>query len=163
MRKSDSIMMGKKSEEEACEDMFTAGECRPLISEGEYSVQCMRYNKGKSHPGSLKLFLWFKVFTWSNLDYQPELFMAVNLIDSKTKKPFKKIPPGSKFYKMWTIANFNKPPKRNDRMSPNIFKNNFFKVRVRTAASRNPDGKQMHVCFNYSIVDYLIERETGEK
>ena len=109
---------------------LVAGNERPLIPEGRYTAQCIRCEKGHSHHNSLKLFLTFKIIDGEFMD--KELFMAMNLMDSKTKKPFRKIPAGSKYYKSWTIANYNMRPNRQDRMSPKIFKNVIFEVSVRT-------------------------------
>ncbi len=141
-------------EGEEMENEFVADEQKPLIPEGEYQAECIKIDKGRSHSNAWKLFLKFKIYDWMNLDDNPILFMAMNY-------PTRKVPTGSKYYKNWVIANHNKVPKRGDRMPVKIFKFNFFKVRVRTVKPKYPDGKLMPECFHYSVVDFLIERETG--
>ncbi len=81
--------------------------------------------------------------------------MAMNLIDTKTGKPFKKVPRGSKYFEQWVIANNNIQPSRKDRMSSAIFKNGIFEAVVRTVKPKFPDGTEKPKCFHYSIVDYL--------
>jgi hypothetical protein len=139
------------------EDPFVADENRPLIPEGTYHAQCIRIEKGYSHYKSLKMFLRFKIID-NGPQMDTELFMAMNLLDTKTGKPFKKVPIGSKYYDSWVIANNNILPSRNDRMSSNIFRNVLFEVVVRTVKPKFPDGTEKPDCFYYSIVDYLKRR-----
>lgn len=135
-----------------------AGEARPLIPDGKYTAQCIGCNKSQSHYNSLKLFLWFKIIDGQHLGV--ELFMAMNLIDTRTRQPFKRVPAGSKFYKNWTIANYNRRPNRKDRMSPKIFENGIFEISVRTVKPTYPDGKtEMPDIFRYSVADHIISRK----
>ena len=86
-----------------------------------------------------------------------ELFMAMNLMDSKTKRPFKKVPAGTKYYKNWIIANNNNRPSRHDRMSPRIFEKGIFEVSVKTVRPPYPDGKtELPEGHHYSVVDFII-------
>ena len=133
------------------DDGFEAGEARPHISEGSYGVQCIAVQKGIFCFGSFKIFLKFKI-TSPSIHAGTELFMAMNQYD--------KVPPGSKYYKEWVIANNNKLPSRNDRMSPTIFKGGIFEAVVRTAKPKYEDKTAMPDCFNYSIIAYLKERIT---
>ena len=100
------------------------------------------------------MFLTLKIVTPGQYT-DTELFMAMNLIDTKTNKPFKKVPRGSKYFEQWVIANKNIHPRRNDRMSPAIFKNGIFEAVVRTVKPKFHDGTDKPECFHYSIVDYL--------
>jgi hypothetical protein len=137
---------------------LVAGEERPLIPEGRYTAQCIRCKKGQSHFNSLKLFLTFKILDGEFLE--TKLFLAINLTDSRTGKPFKKVPLGSKYYKNWTIANYNLRPSRHDRMSPKIFQSGIFEVSVRTVKPKYPDGKtELPYGFHYSVVDFIISRK----
>lgn len=139
------------------DDNFVADDRRPLIPEGEYHVSCIRIEKGIAHFRSLKLFVHFKIVDPGEF-MGTELFMSVNLINSRTGKPFRKVPPGSKYYSQWVIANKNRQPSRNDRMSHKIFLNGIFEAVVRTVKPKFPDGTAQPDCFHYSIVDYLKER-----
>lgn len=139
------------------EDDFVADEIRALIPEGAYQVCCIRIEKGASHFRSLKMFLGFKIITPGEY-MDTELFMAMNLIDTKTGKPFKKVPRGSKYFEQWVIANKNIHPLRKDRMSPAIFRNGIFEAVVRTVKPKFPDGTEKPACFHYSVVDYLKSR-----
>ena len=141
------------------EDDFVADETRTLIPEGIYQVQCIKIEKAISHFRSLKMFLTFKIVDPGQY-FETELFMAINLIDTKTNKPFKKVPRGSKYYKQWVIANNNKLPSRGDRMSSNIFKNGVFEAVVRIVKPKFADGTEDHECFHYSIVDSLKRKLT---
>ena len=141
------------------EDDFEADETRPLIPEGSYQVCCIRIEKGASHFRSLKMFLRFKIVDPGQY-FETELFMAMNLIDTKTGKPFKKVPRGSKYFEQWVIANNNIHPRRKDRMSSTIFKNGVFEAIVRTVKPKFPDGTEKPECFHYSVVDYLKGKVT---
>jgi hypothetical protein len=139
------------------EENFVADEIRPLIPEGIYEVFCIGAEKGISHFRSLKMFLKFKIITPGQY-METEIFMAMNLMNTKTGKPFKIVPHGSKYFEQWVIANRNIKPVRNDRMSSKIFINNIFKAVVRTVKPKFPDGTEKPECFHYSVVDYLKER-----
>lgn len=141
-------------EGEQKEDDFVADEIRPLIPEGSYQACCIRIEKGASHFRSLKMFLGFKIVNPGQY-MGTELFMAMNLINTKTGKPFKKVPRGAKYFEQWVIANQNIHPRRNDRMSPAIFKNGIFEAVVRTVKPKFPDGTNKPDSFHYSVVDYL--------
>jgi hypothetical protein len=103
------------------------------------------------------MFLKFKIITPGQY-METEIFMAMNLMNTKTGKPFKIVPHGSKYFEQWVIANRNIKPVRNDRMSSKIFINNIFKAVVRTVKPKFPDGTEKPECFHYSVVDYLKER-----
>lgn len=144
-------------EGEQKEENFVADEIRPLIPEGTYQVCCVRIEKGTSHFRSLKMFLEFKIINPGQY-METELFMAMNLLEAKTQKPFKKVPRGSKYFEQWVIANRNTHPSRNDRMSSKIFMNGIFEAVVRTVKPKFPDGTEKPECFHYSVVDYLKRR-----
>jgi hypothetical protein len=139
------------------EDEFTADDARPLIPEGIYDVFCTGVEKGVAHFASLKMYLKFKIVNPGQY-MDTKLFMAINLINIKTGKPFKKVPRGSKYYQQWVIANGNSKPVRDDRMSPKIFVNRIFKAVVKTVKPKFPDGTEMPECFYYSVIEYLKER-----
>jgi len=146
-----------QNEGEQKDDDFVADEKRPLIPAGTYEVYCIRTEKGISHFKSLKMFLHFKIMDCGQY-MDTVLFMAMNLIDTKTGKPFKKVPRGSKYYEQWIIANNNIHPSRNDRMSSSKFKNGIFEAVVKTVKPKFPDGTEKPESFHYSIVDYLKKR-----
>lgn len=139
------------------DDGFVADESRPLIPEGIYQVCCIRIEKGASHFRSLKMFLTFQIVTPGQY-MGTELFMAINLIDTRTGKQFKKVPRGSKYYEQWVIANNNNLPCRKDRMSSSIFKNGVFEAVVRTVKPKFEDGTPKPNCFHYSVVSCLKSR-----
>ena len=144
----------RKNADTQKEEDFEADETRPLIPEGVYLVCCIRIEKGASHFKSLKMFLRFKIVDPGQY-LETELFMAMNLIDTKTNKPFKKVPRGSKYFEQWVIANNNINPRRKDRMSSKIFKDGIFEAVVKTVKPKFEDGTEKPECFYYSIVAYL--------
>lgn len=149
----------RKNADTQKEEDFEAEETRPLIPEGTYQVCCFRIEKAASHFRSLKMFLGFKIVN-AGQHMGTELFMAMNMINTKTGKPFKIVPRGSKYFEQWVIANRNINPARHDRMSSSIFKNGIFNAVVRTVKPNFPDGTEKPDCFHYSIIDYLKERIT---
>jgi len=139
------------------EDEFIADDALPIIPEGIYDVYCTGVEKGVAHFGSLKMYLKFKIVNPAQY-VDIKLFMAINLINTKTGKPFKKVPRGSKYYKQWIIANGNNKPARDDRMFPKIFVSRIFSAVVKTVKPKFPDGTEMPECFYYSVIEYLKER-----
>jgi hypothetical protein len=131
------------------EENIKAGETYPLITEGTYGVQCIEVQKGIFCFGSFKIFLKFKI-TSPSIHEGTELFMAMN--------QYEKVPPGSRYYEQWVIANGNIKPTRNDRMSPTIFKNHFFEAVIRTVKPKFKDKTEKPECFYYSVIDYLKKR-----
>jgi hypothetical protein len=143
---SESI--GKRKQVRMPEDYLVAGESWPLIPEGVYQVQCIHYEKGRSHHNSTKLFLHFNIIEGQY--FGKELFMAINLTDCRTGKEFKKVPSGSKYYESWVIANNNQLPSRGDRMSLKIFKDHVFQVKTRIVKPKFNDGTEKPICFHYT-------------
>ncbi|HNZ32546.1 MAG TPA: hypothetical protein PKJ25_10650 [Smithellaceae bacterium] len=144
-------------QDEQNDEKFVASEARPLIPEGVYRVCCVKAEKAVSHFRSFKMFLTFKIINFGQYS-GTELFMAMNLINTRTGKPFKQVPSGSKYYEQWVIANRNIHPARNDRMSSRIFMNGVFEAVVRTVKPKFPDGTEKPECFHYSVVDYIKKR-----
>lgn len=145
-------MVGVENQEES----YIAKEAYPLIQEGTYKVQCRNVEKNYSHNKALKMFLIFRIIDGPHAGI--ELFMAISLMDSRTGKPFKKVPRGSKYFQNWVIANRDRLPNRNDRMTSKIFKDAIFEAVVRIVKPKFPDGTDKPECFRYSIVDYLKKR-----
>ncbi len=129
---------------------------RILIPEGFYQVQCIGDEKGYSHRNAFKLFLWFRITDGQYLG--SELFLPFNLINPKTREPYKSFPEGSKYYGNWVIANLNRKPDRRDQMPVKIFKEGLFEAHVRTVKPSFPDKTEKPECFHYSIIDYLKRR-----
>ncbi|PKN39053.1 MAG: hypothetical protein CVU62_02325 [Deltaproteobacteria bacterium HGW-Deltaproteobacteria-2] len=134
-------------EKQDLEGWFEAGEARPSIPEGLCKVCYIKYDL-KNYYGTTKIYLWFQII--EPYEYEGiEIFMAMNA--------FKKVPPGSKYYKQWVLANNNINPARKDRMSPSIFKNGTFKAHIKTI-TKNKDGSHKKNSELYSVIDSLIEK-----
>jgi hypothetical protein len=131
-----------------CDDNY-----RPLIKDGVYEVQCLRYDDGFCLGEARKLFLHFQIITEGEY-HGMRLFHAFNL-------PYNmKIKAGSKYYKTWVMVNGWMKPSKNAKMSPRLFLNKVFKVRTRTVKPKHND-KLMPESFHYSVVDELIEVIAG--
>lgn len=139
------------------DDSFIADDRRPLIPENEYLAQCIEFRVIR-YFDSYRLRLWFKIIEGQYSDTILEMFL--NLMDGKTGNRFKSVPPASNYYKNWCIANYCRQPGRRDRMTPKIFLNGIFRVKVRSATPRYPNSKErMPDGMQYSVVAYLIRRE----
>ncbi|MFC1813062.1 hypothetical protein ACFL03_10250 [Thermodesulfobacteriota bacterium] len=66
----------------------------------------------------------------------------------------KRVKTGSKYYKAWIMVNDWKMPSRNAEMSPRLFKNKMFKMKIRTVKPKS-NGKPMPKDYWYSVVDEL--------
>jgi len=80
------------------------------------------------------------------------IFMAFNI-------PYdRRIKQGSKYYKIWCMVNGYTKPSRNATMSPRLFLNKIYRVKIRTVKPRMPNSKkEMPEDFWYSIVDSIVE------
>jgi hypothetical protein len=126
---------------------------RPLIPEGIYEAVCISFDDSFCFGKCRKLFLAFKIIT-QGPHLGTELFMAFNMAYNG------KIAAGSKYYKTWCMANNWQKPTRNAIMSPRIFKNKIFEVKVRTTQPKH-NGAAMPKDFHYSVVDSIIKVNTG--
>ena len=126
---------------------------RPLIPEGIYEAVCTGYETGFCFGKCRKLFLKFKIIT-PGPHLGTELFMAFNMAFNG------RIATGSKYYKTWCLANNWQKPTLNAVMSPRIFKNKAFAVKVKTAKPKH-NGTAMPQDFHYSIIEQLLHVIAG--
>ena len=126
---------------------------RALIPEGVYEAVCTGYDDGFCFGKCRKLFLTFKIITPSP-HMGTELFMAFNMAYTG------KIAAGSKYYKTWCLANNWQKPSRNAVMSPRIFKNKSFSVKVKTVKPKY-NNVAMPKDFHYSIIEKILNVNTG--
>jgi hypothetical protein len=126
---------------------------RPLIPEGIYEAVCISYDDGFCFGKCRKLFLTFKIIT-SGPHLGTELFMAFNMTYNG------KIAAGSKYYKTWCMANEWQKPTRNAKMSPRIFKNKSYDVKVKTVKPQH-NGAAMPEPFYYSVIENILKVNTG--
>jgi hypothetical protein len=127
-----------------CDDDY-----RPLIPNGIYEAQCIKYDEKFVLGKTRKVFLNFKVVEPGK--HQGKIiFQAFNM-------PYNgRIKTGSKFYKTWCMVNGWRQPSRNAKMSPRIFLNKICKVKTRTVKPPH-NGKQMPEQYWYSVVDEIVE------
>jgi hypothetical protein len=120
------------------------------IPEGIYDAVCYRTETAVSFGGGTKIYVKFRIYGG---EYNgTELFMVCNY-------PKGKVRPQLKYYVQWMMAKGRRPYK-NESLSPRIFRNRMFKVMVRDAKPKFPDGKLKPDFFRYSIVDTIIEAQT---
>ncbi len=146
----------QKEDKMNSEENLMADEQRILIPEGVYQVNCIRIEES-NYMGSFKLYIHFKIINCKG-HQNKDLYMAINMTDCKSKKHFNKVPRGSKYFEQWVIANKNKFPSMDDKMSPQLFINGNFEAVVRNVKPKFKDRTDKPECFHYSIVDYLKKR-----
>lgn len=131
-------------------DFVCGQDAWPLVPDGKYEAVCVGYDDSFVMGRFRKLFLHFQI-TQQGAHYGKTVFMAFNM-------PYnKKIRQGSKYYKTYVMANGNSRPRRNDRMSPRVFKGGIFEIKTRTCAPIFPSGKPMPQDFHYSVVDSICD------
>jgi len=123
---------------------------RPLIDEGDYDAVYIRDEEAFVF-GTKKLFLYFKIIT-PGPQMGVEIYMPFNMNYKGL------IAAGSKYYRCWCLANNWQQPSRNAKMSPNIFKNKFFRVRIRNVKA-GFDKTEMPQHLFYSIIDSILSSE----
>jgi len=134
-------------------DFVCKDDPRPLIPEAVYEAVCISYDDGFCFGKCRKLFLTFKIIT-PGPHLGTELFMAFNMAYNG------KIAAGSKYYKTWCMANNWNRPTRNAIMSPRIFKNKAFDIKVRTVKPQH-NGNAMPKEHQYSVVDSILRVNAG--
>jgi hypothetical protein len=125
----------------------------PLIPDGVYEAQCVKYDSTFQLGKTRKTFLHFRILE-AGPHCEKKVFMAFNMPDTK------KIRIGSKYYKTWCMVNGWKKPSKNAKMSPRLFKNKIFKVKTRTVKPKHHE-KGMPEDFWYSVVDEIVEVIAG--
>lgn len=125
-------------------------EPRPRIPKGEYEAVCIKKDISIYLGSEKKLYLHFQIIEGNHQGVK--LFAAY-----KYYKPF---PTGSKYYTDWSIANSGLP-RRRDKMSPRVFLNKLFLVRVKDAMPRYEDRTPKPDMFRYSVIDRIIEKVIG--
>jgi hypothetical protein len=130
-------------------DYIFRQEYKPLVPNGVYEAQFIKYDQSFVLGKARKLLLHFKILDHGK-DYGKELFMAFNM-------PYdKNIRQGSKYFKTWVMVNNWKRPSRNAKMSPRLFKSKFFRVKTRTCKPMH-NGAEMPHDFWYSVLDEIVE------
>ena len=131
-------------EDFVCDDNY-----RPLIPDGTYEAQCIRYDSSFVLGKARKLFLTFKIIEEGE-HFGKEIFMAFNM-------PYTgKIKTGSKYYKTWCMVNNWQRPSKNAKMSPRLFLNKIYKVKTRTVKPKY-NTNEMPEQFWYSVVDEILQ------
>jgi len=134
-------------------DFVCGNDYWPLIPNGTYEAQCIKYDNKFVLGKTKKTFLAFRIVSLSEHQGK-EVFQAFNMpYDGKIKT-------GSKYYKTWCMVNGWMRPSRNAKMSPRIFLNKIYRIKTRTTKPRL-NGKEMPQDFWYSVVDEIIEVIAG--
>lgn len=119
----------------------------PFIPAGIYEAVCIKQEPSKYLACERRLYLHYQITSGE--------FMAIKLFQPINFK-YKHFPRGSKYYTEWSLAN-KALPKRRDKMSPNVFLNKAYKIKVTTVRRKYPDGTFMPEMFNYSKVERIVE------
>ncbi|MCP4582401.1 MAG: hypothetical protein GY839_12375 [candidate division Zixibacteria bacterium] len=128
-----------------------AEEFNILIPEGEYDAVCCKTEAALSFGGARKIFIKFRIHDGKHDG--TELFMACNY-------PRGKIKPRLKYYQQWMLATGRRPNKR-EKLAPKVFPRRMYKVLVRDTKPKFANGKPKPDIFRYSVVDTIIEAQTG--
>ena len=130
-----------------CDDDY-----KPLIPNGTYEAECIKYDNKFVFNTSRKTFLKFRVVGGEHEG--KVIFMAYNM-------PYQgRIKTGSKYYKDWVFVNNWNRPSKNAKMSPRLFFNKLYKIRTRTCIPKR-NGQEMPEEYWYSVVDEIIEVIAG--
>jgi len=135
------------------EDFICGNDYWPLIPNGVYEAQCIKYDNKFVLGKTKKTFLTFRIVSLSEHQGK-EIFQAFNMpYDGKIKT-------GSKYYKTWCMVNDWRRPSRNAKMSPRIFLNKIYRIKTRTVRPLH-NKKEMPQDYWYSVVDEIIEVIAG--
>jgi hypothetical protein len=130
-----------------CDDDY-----KPLIPNGTYTAQCIKYDNKFVLGKTKKLFLNFVILSEGEY-HGKRIFQAFNM-------PYNgRIKTGSKYYKTWCMVNRWQKPSRNAKMSAWLFLNKIYKIKTRTVKPLH-NKKEMPESFWYSVVDEIIGFDT---
>jgi len=129
-----------------------AEEFRIRIPPGEYDAICYKTETGRSWGGRTDIYILFRIIGGSQDG--TELFMAC------TYHPKQKLSLRYKYYQQWMLAK-GAPPKKGERLSPKVFCHKMYRVLVRDTERKHSNGQPMADCLQYSVVDSIIETQTG--
>ena len=120
----------------------------PLYAEGTYDLRCVHARTYRD-PQFKR---WTCLLTFQFLDSKDRVCGFLNLGKGDTPAVGRR----SKFYRAWAMASEVRPRKQ-QRMSQQVFVGKVFKVRVRTVTG-SCDGGKHGPATQYSVVDELLER-----
>lgn len=122
-----------------------APKARCCVPAGVYEAQCLEVKRG-AFFGQQKLYFKFRIIQGK---YESsEIWMPVNL--------YHKVARASKYFELWVVANKGVKPKANDRMSPKIFLNKIFKIKIETVFT-NRKQQKLSDEERYSVVREIVE------
>lgn len=133
-------------------DAPVAEQFSPRIPPGEYDAICYKTETGRSWGGRTDIYILFRIIGGSQDG--TELFMVC------TYHPKRKLSQRYKYYQQWTLAK-GAPPKKGERLSPKVFCHKMYRILVRDTGRRHSNGQPMADCLQYSVVDSIIETQTG--
>jgi hypothetical protein len=138
------INPGGRMKEFVCADDYW-----PLLPNGTYIAQCTDFDIHESFGGrSRKIYLHFSIIEGP---YEKrKLFMPFNYPSNG------KFRPGHKYWQYWVMVH-DRPPSKNAKMFPKIFKNKIFKIKTRKVKKKYTNGNDMPSYCDYSVVDTIEE------
>ena len=133
-------------------DFPNNGDIPPAIPNGDHYALAFIRAEEKYLWGQHKLFLWFEIVT-------PGDCVGVHLFMACTIPRKGRWTAACKFWRAWVLA-AGKRPQRTDRMSTRVFRNKYFRGRVRKVTK---SSKQIPLTPDqqYSVIDELLEVTAG--
>lgn len=126
-----------------------ADDSRPLIPEGQYSIQYLKHENRKYH-GTDKLYVHFQVVTQGQF-FGTRLFKTYNFYLSP--------PQGSQLFKDLHRLS-GKRVKKHTRFSMALFQNDILLAVVRTV-KKDSNQTLLPEYMQYSVIGSILGRETG--
>lgn len=124
---------------------------RERVPPGEYEAVCYDTSTGTSFGGRLDLYVNFRI---SGGEFDGiELFMVCTLPKCKLRQRFK-------LYDQWSLA-IGRPPYKGEKFKASVFKNKKYRIIVRDTKRQYSNKKPKPESSQYSMVDTIIEAETG--
>ena len=126
-------------------------EARPHIPPGKYDAICYACEYGKSWGGRVDLYVRFRICSSEYRD--TSLFMVCRKANGKLSRR-------SKLWEQWCLA-IGRLPHGRERFSKDVFKGKLYKVLVRDTDKRFSNRDKMPEFMQYSVVDTILEAQTG--
>jgi hypothetical protein len=143
-------------------ELYAKDDAPPRLVEGEYTARVVHvqvydrfFKVARDSKTTDRLILTFRIVEGPHAGTDVPFYAPMPKSAGK-RYPGRHVPPKSKFWRAWTIAN-GAPPKRHDRMGLSVFRNRLFLVQIRDVV-KDRGQNRLSEAIRHSVVEAIVER-----
>jgi hypothetical protein len=143
-------------------ELYAKDDAPPRLVEGEYTARVVHvqvydrfFKVARDSKTTDRLILTFRIVEGPHAGTDVPFYAPMPKSAGK-RHPGRHVPPKSKFWRAWTIAN-GAPPKRHDRMGLSVFRNRLFLVQIRDVV-KDRGQNRLSEAIRHSVVEAIVER-----